>query len=30
MDDILANDDPDLLNFDAVESKIACQMSSRL
>jgi hypothetical protein len=28
-DDNLANDDPDLLNFDVVESKIICQTSSR-
>jgi hypothetical protein len=30
LDDNLADDDPDLLNFDAPESKIICQMSSWL
>jgi hypothetical protein len=29
-DDNLADDDPDLLNFTAVESEIVCQTSSRL
>jgi hypothetical protein len=29
-DDTLADDDPNLLNFDAVESEITCRMSSRL
>jgi hypothetical protein len=29
-DDNLADNDPDLLNFYAAESEIACQMSSRL
>jgi hypothetical protein len=29
-DDNLAHDDPDLLNFDAVESEIVCRMSSYL
>jgi hypothetical protein len=30
LDDNLANDNPDLLNFDAAESKIICWMISRL
>jgi uncharacterized protein (DUF433 family) len=29
-DDNLADDYPNFLNFDAVESEIVCQMSSRL
>jgi hypothetical protein len=29
-DDDLVDDDPDLLNFTTVESKIICQMSSRM
>jgi hypothetical protein len=29
-DDNLADDDPDLLNFDTVESEIVCRMSPRL
>jgi hypothetical protein len=29
-DDTLANDDPELLYFGAVESEIVCRMSSRL
>jgi hypothetical protein len=29
-DDNLADDDPDLLNFTVVESKIVCQMRFRL
>jgi hypothetical protein len=30
LDDSLADDDPDLLNFDAAESEIVCLMSSWL
>jgi hypothetical protein len=30
LDDTLVDDDPDLLNFDAAECEIVCQMSSRL
>jgi hypothetical protein len=30
LDDDLVDDDPDLLNFTTVESKIICQMSSRM
>jgi hypothetical protein len=29
-DDSLIEDNPDLLNFDALESEIVCRMSSRL
>jgi hypothetical protein len=30
LNDNLADDDPNLLNFDATESEIVCRMSSRL